>query len=108
MTKRAFGDLEQTILQLLQAGSRKSVRQVQSLLGDEDKYTTIMTVMNRLVQKRRLARERVGAHFEYWILQPEAQSRSFLEQLKKKLFGMKTSSLISHLIETSPDITEQE
>lgn len=108
MTKRAFGDLEQDILQLFQSGSRLTVRQVQALLGDEDKYTTIMTVMYRLFQKKRLARERVGAHFEYWILHPEASRSSFLAQLKKKLFGMKTSSLISHLIESSTDITDHE
>ena len=53
MTKRAFGELELAILQILKAGGRMSVKEVHQALGGHDKYTTIMTVMSRLAEKSR-------------------------------------------------------
>lgn len=108
MTKRAFGDLELEILQLFRSGKKLTVKQVQSLLGDQDKYTTVMTVMNRLAQKQKLIRERVGLHYEYWIEATEGQSPSLIQQMKKRLFGMKASTIVSYLIESSDGISDQE
>ncbi len=108
MTKRAFGELEQAILQILRTGERKSVRDVQILLGGQDKYTTVMTVMNRLAEKKQLARERMGLHYEYWILSSPTKTRSFLEQIKQKMFGFKTTAMVSYLIESADDITDED
>jgi predicted transcriptional regulator len=106
--KRAFGELELAILYLLESGERKTVKDVHRLLGGNDKYTTIMTVMNRLVDKQRLGRERHGLQYEYWITSTESQMPSLVQQLKDKIFGLKTAKLVSHLIDTSTDITEEE
>ena len=109
MTKRAFGELESQILYILKSGERKTVKEVHKALGGEDNYNTIMTVMSRLAEKKQLARERVGLHYEYWILISNiANNASFLDKIKKKFFGIKTTALVSHLIESADDLTDND
>lgn len=105
MTKRAFGELESQILYLLKSGERKTVKDVHFLLGGQDNYNTIMTVMSRLVEKNQLGREKIGLHYEYWII---SNSFSFLKQLKQKFFGERTGALVNHLIETADDLTDRD
>lgn len=105
MTKRAFGELESQILYILKSGERKTVKEVHLLLGGQDNYNTIMTVMSRLAEKNQLGRERIGLQYEYWII---SHSFSFLKQLKQKFFGEKTGALVNHLIETADDLTDQD
>lgn len=107
MTKRGFGELELAILQILKSGERMTVKDVHHLLGEKDKYTTIMTVMSRLTEKNVLARERMGSHYEYWLLSAsKGKISSFIDQFKKKIFGIKTTELICHLIENAEDIPD--
>lgn len=106
MTKRAFGELEDAILHILRSGKRMSVKEVQSFLKNDDKYNTVMTVMHRLVEKGSLGRERAGAHYEYWIA--ENKKPSLLNQLKQKMFGIKTIEMVSFLIDKADDITDEE
>ncbi len=106
MTKRAFGELESQILYILKSGERKTVKDVHQTLGGQDNYNTVMTVMTRLVEKKQLARERVGLQYEYWVL--SSKNSSFLNGLKQKFFGAKTSSLVTHLIETANDLSDEE
>lgn len=108
MTKRAFGELELAILHILKSGKRMTVKEVHQILGEKDKYNTIMTVMSRLAEKKSLARERVGHHYEYWLLPTQSKSFSFLEQFKKKIFGVKTSEMVNYLIESADDISIEE
>lgn len=103
MEKRAFGELESQILYLMRSGERKTVKDVHFELGGHDNYNTVMTVMSRLAEKKQLGREKMGLHYKYWIL---SHSFSFLKTLKQKFFGMKTSVLVNHLIETADDLTE--
>jgi len=67
-----------------------------------------MTVMVRLAQKKILLRERIGLQYEYWLSDPSIKIPSFLEQLKKKFFGVKTSQMVSCLIESADDISEED
>lgn len=106
--KRAFGELELTILNILKLGSRMTVKEIQQCLGDHDKYTTIMTVMNRLVEKKQLVREKMGHHYEYWLEEPKKVTVSLLEQFKKKLFSLKSAEMISYLIASADDISDAE
>lgn len=106
MIKRAFGELESAILHILSSKKRMTVKEVQALLKGNDKYNTIMTVMLRLAEKGVLARERVGAHYEYWMM--AGKKPSFLHQLKQKMFGIKTIEMVSYLIDEGEDITEEE
>jgi len=107
MTKRAFGELESQILCFLKSGERKTVKDVHLALGGQDNYNTIMTVMSRLAEKKQLGRERVGLQYEYWILS-SAKAASFLSVLKQKFFGVKTGILISHLLETADDLSDED
>ena len=108
MVKRSFGELELEILHILKSGKRITVKQVHHILGEQNKYTTIMTVMARLAQKGVLARERVGLQHEYWLLSSETKIPSFIEQFKKKFLGIKTSTMVNYLIGSADDISEQD
>lgn len=104
MSKRAFGALESQILFILQSGERMTVKDVHKQLGGEDNYNTVMTVMFRLTEKHLLAREKTGLQYTYWIA--EQQPNTFLSRIKDKLFGMKTTMVVSHLLETAEDLSD--
>lgn len=107
MTKRAFGELESQILYLLKSGERKSVKDIHKSLGGEDNYNTVMTVMSRLAEKKQLGREKMGLHYEYWLI-AQNDSLSILDKFKQKLFGVKTKALVSHFIETADDLSDED
>lgn len=108
MGKRIFGELELAILSVFQKeGSSYTVREVLQALGREDKYTTIMTVMNRLVAKSELHRDREGHSYRYSI-QTDKPRFSLFEKWRQKIFGGNSASMISCLLESGQDITEQE
>jgi predicted transcriptional regulator len=107
MAKRAFGELEAQILHILKSEKRTTVKEVHAALGGQDNYNTIMTVMNRLAEKKLIGRERVGLQYEYWILE-DAKRFSIFEKFKQKLFGVKTAAMVSYLIESADDLTDQE
>lgn len=109
MSKRNFGELESEVLQAFKPGKRMTVKDVYRILGeDKNKYTTIMTVMVRLSQKKILLRERIGLQYEYWLSDSTAKVPSIFEQLKKKFLGVKTSQMVNYLIESANDISEED
>lgn len=109
MSKRNFGELELEVLQAFESSKRMTVKEVYRILGeDKNKYNTIMTVMARLTQKGILMRERVRLQHEYWLTDPTTKVPSLLEHIKKKFFGLKTSQMVSYLIESADDISEEE
>ena len=108
MGKRIFGALEFTILNLFQKdGSIRTVHDVLRALGREDKYTTIMTVMNRLVVKGQLQREKKGQSYQY-RLQANKGRYSLFEKWRKKIFGGNSALMISYLLEEGEDITQED
>lgn len=98
MQKRQFGELEHTILRIMQEGNRMTVKEVHRILGEKDNYNTIMTVMLRLSKKKMLGREKKGVHYEYWLLQKQQTVPTLFQQLKTKLFGYKPIELVSYLL----------
>ena len=108
MEKRIFGELELAILNVFKKDSSTcTVRDVLQTLGREDKYTTIMTVMNRLVAKGELYRERVGQSYRYSI-QIQKPRFSLFEKWRQKIFGGNSALMISYLLESGQDITKEE
>lgn len=108
MRKRIFGELELAILNIFQKeNSVCTVRDVLRILGREDKYTTIMTVMNRLVAKGELHRERVGLSYRYSI-HVQKPRFSLFEKWRQKIFGGNSALMISYLLESGQDITQEE
>lgn len=62
-----LGDLEQAVMGVVWARGAMTVRQVYDALRPEREpaYTTVMTVMSRLVEKGVLDRDKVGRSFTY-------------------------------------------
>lgn len=108
MEKRVFGELELEILQILQTKKHPvTVHEVLQALGHKDKYTTIMTVLNRLVAKGDVQRERDGRSYRYILAESKA-SLGLFEKLRQKIFGSKPSLLISYLLESTPALSQDE
>jgi predicted transcriptional regulator len=66
--RRGLGELEAGVLEVLwSAGEPRSVRDVHRALGVERElaYTTVLTVLDRLHDKRLVARRRAGKAFLY-------------------------------------------
>ena len=107
--KRIFGELELAILQTFNNRTTLTIRDVVNTLGQGDCYTTVMTVMNRLVEKGKLQRSLNGNQYEYAMNLVQAKHDSgFLCKLKNKVFGGKSSSMIAFLINEDEEITESE
>lgn len=106
--RRGFGELELLILEVLKSGKEMSVKDVMQKLPGDNKYTTIMTVMNRLTDKKVLARQKMGLHYNYTILNSSTKIPSLIQQFIQKMFGLNTSKLVSHLIDVSTEMTETE
>lgn len=108
MGKRIFGELELAILRILKKDdSLRTVRDVLKALGTEDKYTTIMTVMNRLVAKGELGRKRDGQCYQYFV-QSNKPRFSLFEKWRQKIFDGKSALMIGYLLESGRDITKEE
>jgi predicted transcriptional regulator len=62
---RFFGPLEAKIMDILWTGTEKSIKEVQELIEKERtiNFNTVMTVMNRLVEKSLLEKRVIGRTF---------------------------------------------
>ncbi len=105
--KRQFGELESFILQEIKKRKKASVKDIHLLLKDSVAYTTIMTVMNRLFEKRILKREKSSRSYIYWLSDSNYFYR-FLDRIKKKIFSGNSIEMISYLLQNDSKITEEE
>lgn len=62
---RVFGELEAQIMNAIWDLGEPTVSEVCDFLGPDYHYKTVMTVMNRLVDKGILSRQRCGRAYEY-------------------------------------------
>jgi predicted transcriptional regulator len=62
---RVFGELEARIMEAVWDIGQATVQDVCDRLGPEQNYKTVMTVMNRLVEKNVLIRQRESRAFVY-------------------------------------------
>lgn len=96
--RKKFGELECLIIQKVKEKKKVSVVDVQSSFKEKVAYTTIMTVMNRLCEKKVLSREKKERHFLYW-LNDDSYFSTFLKNMKEKIFAGKTVEMVSYLLE---------
>ncbi len=75
---RVLGDLEADILQAVWVLGEPTVKDVTATLGSSAHIKTVMTVMNRMVEKGLLNRHRCGRGFVYSATLPR---EDFLEQV---------------------------
>jgi predicted transcriptional regulator len=89
---KVLGELEKSIMDVLWAQGALSVRELMSFLHSEKKpaYTTIMTVMNRLVEKGLLNRTMVENAYVY---KPKVKKVAFISQAINSILSNTVSSL---------------
>lgn len=109
MFRASLGELKQQIYSVLEEKKTASVKEVCDALHNSRKYTTIMTVMNRMWGKGELRREKIGACFIYQI-NPQEKKKAFplLAQIKQKLFQGKTKAFVSYLLEVDEEISKED
>lgn len=111
---RFFGPLEAKIMHVLWNGPEITIKDVQARL-ERDKiinFNTVMTVMNRLVEKGILTKRTVGRTSLY---KPLLSKEHFMENQSKELtyelieeFGpLVVNHMIDALEEADPDLLEQ-
>ncbi|MDW3221074.1 MAG: BlaI/MecI/CopY family transcriptional regulator [Acidimicrobiales bacterium] len=77
LRRRAMGALEEHVMDYLWAvDAPASAADVQHAVAPELAYTTMTTVLTRLVDKGRLERARVGRSFVYSPVRSEAEHRA--------------------------------
>ena len=79
---RVLGDLEARILEIVWVRERATVKDVTDALGPDAHIKTVMTVMNRMVDKRLLRRERHGRAYDY---EPIASRDAFMAQVADRV-----------------------
>lgn len=81
---RLLGTLEAEIMEILWRTGEATVREVVDELAQRRPiaYTTVMTVMGRLVEKELLRRTRDGPGYRY---QPTSTKETFLEQASQRI-----------------------
>lgn len=81
---RLFGELEAKIMNAVWALEEPTVQKVVQRLGKHANYKTVMTVMNRLVEKEILERRKVSRAFVYV---PRFTRAELLERLSRQVMG---------------------
>ncbi|MES2200418.1 MAG: BlaI/MecI/CopY family transcriptional regulator [Chlamydiota bacterium] len=108
MGKLQFGELEFSIMKVVQKIGRATVRSVFEELG-AGSYTTIMTVMSRMAAKKELLREKEGKQYVYWINSKNVtSSKNLLQRIQQKLFGGSKPAMVSYLLETDIELSEED
>ncbi len=79
---RVFGELEAQIMDAVWQLQEPTVNDVCDFLGEDHNYKTVMTVMNRLVDKSVLSRQRVGRAYSY---APCSDREDFLAQVSRNV-----------------------
>lgn len=105
--RKAPGELQLTLLGLLQQRSPLSVKEICEQLDHQHAYTTILTTLTRLYTKGQLDRRKEGRQFVYFLKKKNTNT-SLLERIKNKLFQGKTAAMIHYLIDSSDELSQEE
>ncbi|MEU5582403.1 MULTISPECIES: BlaI/MecI/CopY family transcriptional regulator [Streptomyces] len=104
LRRRAQGELEQQVLAALHAARGPvSAAWVQERIGGDLAYTTVMTILTRLLAKDVVARERAGRSFAWTPASDEAGLAAF--RMRKVLDGEsdREAVLASFVTTLTPD-----
>ena len=93
--------LELEIMNVLWDDGPATVAEVQPKLKGDLAYTTVMTMLNVLLRKRKVKRVQEGRAFRYRpIVTRRRAVGSAVEDLVKRMFGGRTEDLVMSLVET--------
>ena len=111
---RFFGTLEARIMNILWDGEEMSIKDVQHKLEGEKavNFNTVMTVMNRLVDKRILQKRPAGRSFLYRpVLSKEqfleTQSKELTHELMEEFGSLAVNHMLDALEEADPQLMDK-
>lgn len=99
---RVLGELEAKILEVVWAHQQATVKEVTDALGSAANLKTTMTVMNRMVEKRLLRRERRGrAYFYEAVTEREAFMNGIASRVLAGLLADFPQPTLAHFVESA-------
>lgn len=94
------GELE--VLRILWDRGPSTVREVLELVPQERAYTSVMSLLNVMTEKKLVKRRPEGRAFRYTaILQPEQTEGKILGHLLDRVFDGSATALVARLLEQS-------
>jgi len=100
--------LELQIMQVLWDAGPSPVAAVQEKLGSDLAYTTVQTMLNVLLRKKKVRRTQVGRAFAYEAaVSREGAVGAALKDLVSRMFGGSGEALLMALIDTRQVTPEQ-
>ena len=100
--------LELQIMQVLWDVGPSTVADVQAKLGSDLAYTTVQTMLNVLLRKKKVRRTPVGRAFAYQpAISREGASQTAIDDLVSRMFGGSGEALLMALIDTRRITPEQ-
>lgn len=109
---RVFGELEAAVMETVWSLGEASVSDVCERLGPDSNYKTVMTVMNRLVEKDALARHRHSRAFMYAAVETREDlvsrvSRRVVEGLVMDFGNLAVAQFVDTLDSVDPELLAQ-
>ena len=100
--------LELEIMQVLWAAGPSTVADVQAKLGSDLAYTTVQTMLNVLLRKKKVRRSPLGRAFAYQpAISREGATQTAIDDLVARMFGGSGEALLMALIDTRKITPEQ-
>jgi predicted transcriptional regulator len=100
--------LELKIMQVLWTAGPSPVATVQERLGSDLAYTTVQTMLNVLLRKKKVRRTQIGRAFTYEAaISREGASGAAVTDLVSRMFGGSGEALLMALINTRQITPEQ-
>lgn len=91
---------ELQVLQILWRQGPSTVREVMNVLPPGRAYTSVMSLLNVMIEKKLVTRQPEGRAFRYAArFRPEQTQRKVLRDLLHRLFQGSASSLVARLLE---------
>ena len=107
-TPGTFTPLELEIMQVLWEGGAGTVAEVQAKLPADLAYTTVQTMLNVLLRKKKVRRTPVGRAFAYEpAVSREGAINSAFNDLVSRMFGGSSEALLMALVDTRRITAEQ-
>ena len=101
MQEKPLTPLELAIMNVLWDRGPSTVAEVQPELAGELAYTTVMTMLNVLLRKKKVKRVQDGRAFRYRpIVTRQRATGSAVEDLVARMFGGSAEALLMTLVET--------
>ena len=101
MQEKPLTPLELAIMNVLWDRGPSTVAEVQPELAGDLAYTTVMTMLNVLLRKKKVKRVQDGRAFRYRpIVTRQRATGSAVEDLVQRMFGGSAEALLMTLVET--------